>query len=222
MTRGRDLAGGPRDVVGCIKVGKLLSNRSLMSSLGLACCLGALASASIAQTQTAAGQTASSASAPIPVCGLEGEIGEGRGRIVALGAGVGYRGELSIPLAQGPETTLTVASEFAPHKPAVDRIALVIGPEALPNEGGRLAGAFGALDGGRFPVGRQGEVPDMQRAWFDELMSGGTLTASMWPDSAPVTYPARQFEADYNYLLDLLQLVANWEVAGKCVNRAAD
>ena len=192
----------------------LLSNRSLISlafaaSCGLASGFGAV---------SAAAQNAP-VEAPPPVCGLEGEIGEGRGRITALGAAVGYRGELTIPLAQGPDVTLTVVSEFAPHKPAVDRISLTIGEGGQPIDGARLAGAFGVRDGGRFFVGRQGEIPDAERAWFDELMSGATLTASSGEESAPVTYPARQFEADYNYLLDLLQLTANWEVAGKCVNR---
>ena len=197
----------------------LLSNRSMISvAVAASCAFASWTGAASAQTPPARPQPAP-AEPPTPVCGLEGEIGEGRGKIVALGVDVGYRGELTIPLSQGPEVVLTVTSEFAPHKPAVDRISLTIGAGGAPAEGARLAGAFGAREGGRFFVGRQGEVPDVERAWFDEMMSGGTLTAALGEEAAPVSYPARQFETDYNYLLDLLQLTANWEVAGKCVNR---
>lgn len=174
-----------------------------------------------AQTSTQASAQTTAPAAPPPVCGLSGEIGEaGRGRIVSRGKNVGYRGELIVPLAAGPSVELTVTSDFAPHQPAVDRIGLTIKGETA--EGARLSGGFGTVSGDSFVVGSRGAVPDAERAWFDELMSGATLTAAAGEESAPVTYPARQFEADYNYLLDLLQLVAGWEVAGLCVNTAAD
>lgn len=184
---------------------------------------GGVLAPAVARAQTPAqtsGQTATPTAEP-PVCGLTGEIGEaGRGRIVSRGKNVGYRGELVVPLAAGPMVELTVTSDFAPHQPAVDRIGLTIKGET--SEAARLSGAFGTASGDSFTVGSRGAVPDAERAWFDELMGGGTLTAAAGEESAPVTYPARQFEADYNYLLDLLQLVAGWEVAGLCVNTAAD
>lgn len=217
-------------VSGCFRVGILLSNRSLIPVLALLCSVpaGVAATPSPARAQAAPAAAAPATPAAPPVCGLSGEIGEsGRGRIVARGKDVGYRGELVVPLAAGPDVELTVTSDFAPHQPAVDRIVLTISGKAVA-EGdaapgaARLAGAFGSQDGERFVVGQRGAVPDAERAWFDELMGGATLTAAVGEEAAPVAYPARQFQSDYNYLLDLLQLVAGWEQAGLCVNKASD
>lgn len=207
-------------------VGFLLSNRSFVSLLALAfAVLPSFAGASTRapgqnQSATPAAQAAPPAAAalPKPVCGLEGEIGEGRGRIIARGAASGYRGEMTIPMARNPVVVLKVVSDFVPHKPAVDRITLEIGA-ADATVSRRLSGAFGAGTSRVVSVVRTTPPTAQDTAWFEALMSGETLTATEGEVSTSVTYPARQFEDDYNYLLDLLQLVAGWEVADLCINR---
>lgn len=203
-------------------VGFLLSNRPFVSLLVLAfAVLPSLAGASArAPTQSQASTPPLAASLPKPVCGLEGEIEEGRGRIVARGPAGGYRGEMTIPLAQNPPVVLKVVSDFLPHRPAVDRITLEIGGAADDAAGARrLTGAFGERSGRVLSVTRTTPPTAQDTAWFEALMSGQAVTAIQGEVSTPVTYPAQRFEDDYNYLLDLLQLVAGWEIADLCINR---
>lgn len=206
-------------------VGILLSNRPFVSLLILAfAVLPPLAGSSTrAAAQSSAAQSAAQSAAPPlpkPVCGLEGEIGEGRGRIIARGP-QGYRGEMTIPLARNPVVVLKVSSDFAPHRPAVDRITLEIGATDDATVPRRLSGDFGARVGRAVSVVRTAPPTAQDSAWFEALMSGATLTATEGEVSTSVTYSAGRFEDDYNYLLDLLQLVAGWEVADLCINRPA-
>lgn len=206
----------------------LLLNRSLYTLT--ATLFGLVAFAVPASTATARMADASQASRsspaaspalPVPVCSLEGEIGEGLGRISARGAGKGYAGELVRRVSEAPEIVLRVNSDFVPHQPAVDRITLSIGPEVSAPGQARLSGRFGTLEGYRFSVERGPDADaDQDRRWFDELASGSTLTASLEGETVDVTWTAESMEADYNLLLDLLQLVAGWEIAGLCNNRA--
>lgn len=176
---------------------------------------------SVVTEQVAGPAPAASPAVAIPLCSLEGEIGEGRGRITARGAGRGYAGELVWRISEAPEVVFTVISDFVPYRPAVDIITLSIGPVGSAPGAARLAGAFGSLEGYRFSIVRgPDEDAGQDRRWFDELASGSTLTASVGTDTVGVTWTAESMEADYNLLLDLLQLVAGWEIAGLCLNRA--
>lgn len=204
-------------------VGILLSNRPFVSLLILAfAVLPPFAGSSARAAAQGPARTSPPAAAPLPkpICGLEGEIGEGRGRIIARGP-QGYRGEMTIPLARNPVVVLKVSSDFAPHRPAVDRITLEIGATDDATVPRRLSGDFGSSRGRAVSVVRTTPPTAQDAAWFDALMSGATLTATEGEASTAVTYPARRFEDDYNYLLDLLQLVAGWEVADLCINRPA-
>lgn len=204
-------------------VGFLLSNRPFVSLLILALAAAPVVFTNPAQAaiQNAAPPRAvTPAAQPRPVCGLEGEIGEGRGRIIARGPD-GYRGEMTIPLARNPVVVLKVWSDFAPHRPAVDRITLEIGTTDDATVSRRFSGPFGASTGRTVSVVRTTPPTAQDAAWFEALMSGAALTATEGEISTAVTYPAGEFEDDYNYLLDLLQLVAGWEVADLCINRPA-
>jgi len=180
-----------------------------------------------AATMTAgSGQTVVSSPArpqalPIPVCSLEGEIGQGKGRIAARGEGRGYTGELIWHVSETPGIVFTVNSEFVPHRPAVDRFTLSVDPEGrVPGET-RLSGAFGFIEGNSFSIERSPDAAaDQDRRWFDELASGATLTVIAGADTVAVNWPAESMDADYDLLLDLLQLVAGWEIAGLCLNEA--
>lgn len=204
-------------------VGFLLSNRPFVSLLILALAAAPVVFTTPAQATIQNGaspRAATPAGQPRPVCGLEGEIGEGRGRIIARGPD-GYRGEMTIPLARNPVVVLKVSSDFAPHRPAVDHITLEIGATDDATVSRRVSGQFGVRTGRTVSVVRTTPPTAQDAAWFEAMMSGAALTATEGAISTSITYPAGEFEDDYNYLLDLLQLVAGWEVADLCVNRPA-